>query len=46
MYPKLSRILFIALLIFLFQIDFATAQAIPSFVNSRLAWRSRSKRVR
>ena len=33
MYPKLSRVLFIALLIPLFQIDFATAQAIPKSIQ-------------
>jgi TRAP-type uncharacterized transport system substrate-binding protein len=33
MYPKLSRVLFIALLIFFFQIDFATAQAIPKSIQ-------------
>jgi TRAP-type uncharacterized transport system substrate-binding protein len=33
MYPKLSRVLFIALLILFFQIDFATAQAIPKSIQ-------------
>ena len=33
MYPKLSRVLFIALLILLFQIDFATGQAIPKSIQ-------------
>jgi TRAP-type uncharacterized transport system substrate-binding protein len=33
MYPKLSRVLFIALLILLFQIDFASAQAIPKSIQ-------------
>jgi TRAP-type uncharacterized transport system substrate-binding protein len=33
MYPKLSRVLFIALLILLFQIDFAPAQAIPKSIQ-------------
>ena len=33
MYPKLSRVLFIAILILLFQINFATAQAIPKSIQ-------------
>jgi molybdopterin converting factor small subunit len=33
MYPKLSRVLFIALLIPFFQIDFAKAQAIPKSIQ-------------
>ena len=33
MYPKLSRVLFIALLILFVQIDFATAQAIPKSIQ-------------
>jgi TRAP-type uncharacterized transport system substrate-binding protein len=33
MYPKLSRVLFIAHLIFFFQIDFANAQAIPKSIQ-------------
>jgi TRAP-type uncharacterized transport system substrate-binding protein len=33
MYPKLSRAFFIALLILLFRIDFATAQAIPKSIQ-------------
>src|SRR6201989_3659981 len=33
MYPKLSRVLFIAILILLFQIDFASAQAIPKSIQ-------------
>jgi uncharacterized protein len=33
MYPKLSRVLFIALLILFFRIDFATAQAIPKSIQ-------------
>jgi molybdopterin converting factor small subunit len=35
MYPKLSRVLFVALLVLLFQIDFATAQAIPKSIQQR-----------
>src|ERR1700745_936600 len=33
MYPKLSRVLFISLLILFFQIDFANAQAIPKSIQ-------------
>jgi uncharacterized protein len=33
MYPELSRVFFIALLILLFRIDFATAQAIPKSIQ-------------
>jgi TRAP-type uncharacterized transport system substrate-binding protein len=33
MYPKLSRVLFIAILMLLFHIDFATAQAIPKSIQ-------------